>query len=98
MASISVTCAPRSTSRIARLLPMKPNPPVIKTFFPANSCVSNNVFPSHGTKTSDQRFGDRVDLIGAQSGVHRQRQNLGTNFLRHTQIASSIAQIGERRL
>src|ERR1035441_9502155 len=26
------TCAPASTSRIARLLPMKPSPPVIRTF------------------------------------------------------------------
>src|SRR5687768_7900297 len=31
MASISVTLAPRSTMRMARLLPMNPRPPVIRT-------------------------------------------------------------------
>src|ERR1700758_1981457 len=94
MASMSVTLAPNSTSRIAKLLPIKPNPPVISTFLSSNCDVSNIVSFSKRAKASDQCFRHRVHLIAMKPGVHRHRQNLAADSLGHPQIAASIAEIG----
>src|SRR5205814_9831468 len=97
MESTIITRAPRLTSASARLLPMKPMPPVTSTRLPENAVSTASVTGELLRSCRDQAA-DLPNVVGRQPDVERERDDLRGDLLSSGQAARQDAEVAVGRL
>src|SRR5436190_13535463 len=78
---------------MAKLEPMKPRPPVIRTRAPLNARPIVSGSTRYLLRPLVDRLSNNLDLVGPQSHVHRQRQDFARDRLSYGQRTGAIAQV-----